>query len=243
MNQPHPWRRAAIVAPLRTPVGSFCGGLRALSADQLAVHVMRAVLARSNLPAEQIDEVIVAQSYASSEAPCLGRYAALAADLPLEVPGYTVDRRCGSGLQAIIDASMMVQTGAADVVLVAGVESMSNIDFYTTDMRWGARAGSVTLHDRLQRGRERSQPPERFGHISGMPQTAENLAREYGITRGDSDAFAVRSHQPAAAASRHGKFAAEVVAVSVPQKNGPPLVFAHDAGIRSNSSVASLAPL
>jgi len=232
-----------VVSPLRTAVGSFGGTLKPLTADLLAVAVIQAVMQRSGLAGGEIDEVIVAQSYQSSEAPCVGRYAALAAGLPLEVPGYTLDRRCGSGLQAVIDAAMMVQTGAADVVLVAGVESMSNIEYYTTDMRWGTRAGSVTLHDRLQRGRERSQPPERFGHISGMPQTAENLAREYGITRGDSDAFAVRSHQRAAAAWHNGKFAAEVVAVSVPQKKGPPLVFAQDEGIRSNSSVESLAQL
>mgnify|MGYP003347069631 CR=1 FL=1 len=150
-------------------------------------------------------EVIVAQSYASSEAPCLGRYGALAADLPLEVPGYTVDRRCGSGLQAVIDAAMMVQTGAADVVLVVGVESMSNIEYYTTDLRWGSRAGSVQFHDRLQRGRERSQPVERFGPISGMPETVENLVRDYGITRAEADAYAADSHQRAAAAWAAGQ--------------------------------------
>src|SRR5258708_17259476 len=138
---------------------------------------------------------------------------------------------------------MMGETGAADVVLVAGVESMSNIEYYTTDMRWGARAGSATLHDRLQRGRERSQPPERFGHISGMPETAENLAREYGITREQSDAFAVRSHQRAAAAWADGKFAAEVVALTVEQKKGPPLIFAQDEGIRGGSIVGSFARL
>jgi acetyl-CoA C-acetyltransferase len=236
-------RRAALVSPLRTAVGSFGGSLRALTAEQLAVQVILAVLQRTGLAGADVDEVVVAQSYQSSEAPCLGRYAALAAGLPLEVPGYTLDRRCGSGLQAVIDAAMMVQTGAADVVLVAGVESMSNIEYYTTDMRWGARAGSVTLHDRLQRGRELSQPPERFGHISGMPETAENLAREYGITREESDAFAVRSHQRAAAAWADGKFAAEVVALTVEQKKGPPLIFAQDEGIRGGSSVESLARL
>ncbi|UYM59830.1 hypothetical protein N5938_25375 [Pseudomonas aeruginosa] len=92
----------------------------------------------------------------------MGRYAALAAGLPLEVPGYTLDRRCGSGLQALADAAMHVQTGHAQAVLVVGVESMSNIEYYSTDMRWGARAGSVKFHDRLERGRERSQPHERF---------------------------------------------------------------------------------
>ena len=117
-----------------------------------------------------------------------------------------MDRRCGAGLQAVIDASMMVQTGAADVVLVVGVESMSNIEYYTNDMRWGARAGSVTLHDRLQRGRERSQPAERFGQISGMPETAENLAREFDVARAEADFFAARSHQRAAAAWADGRF-------------------------------------
>ena len=107
-----------------------------------------------------------------------------------------LDRRCGGGLQAIATAAMMVQTGAADVVIAGGVESMSNIEYYTTDMRWGARAGSVTLHDRLERGRERSQPEERFGHISGMIETAENLARDIrDLARGGGR---VRGAQPSA---------------------------------------------
>jgi acetyl-CoA C-acetyltransferase len=231
------------VSPLRTPVGTFGGALRPLTADQLAVHMINAVLARSGLPADKVDEVIVAQSYASSEAPCLGRYAALAANLPLAVPGYTVDRRCGSGLQAVVDAAMMVQTGAAEVVLVVGVESMSNIEYYSTDMRWGTRAGSTTLHDRLQRGRERSQPQERFGLISGMPETAENLAQEFAISREESDVFAARSHQKAAAAWKDGKFADEVVPVTVPQRKGEPLVFSIDEGIRADSTVQSLSRL
>ncbi len=236
-------RRAAIVSPLRTPIGAFGGALRSLTADQLAVHVIRSLLDRTGLDGARIDEVIVAQSYASSEAPCMGRYAALAAGLPIEVPGYTLDRRCGSGLQAVIEGSMMIQTGAADVVLVAGVESMSNIEYYTTDTRWGARSGSVTLHDRLQRGRERSQPVERFGVISGMPQTAENLAREFGISREESDLYSVRSHQRAGAAWREGRFAGEVVPIAVPQKKGDALMFGHDEGIREESSVATLGRL
>ena len=236
-------RRAALVSPLRTPVGAFGGALRSLGADQLAAYVIRGVLSRSGLPADAIDEVIIAQSYASSEAPCLGRYAALAADLPLKVPGYTVDRRCGSGLQAIIDAAMMVQTGAADVVLVAGVESMSNIEYYTTDLRWGSRAGSVQMHDRLQRGRERSQPFERFGHISGMPETVENLVRQYGITRAEADDYAASSHQRAASAWLEGRFSEEVLAVSVPQTKGEPLLFERDEGIRPDTTVEVLARL
>lgn len=155
----------------------------------------------------------------------------------------TLDRRCGSGLQAVIDAAMQVQTGAADVVVAAGVESMSNIEYYTTDMRWGSRSGSVTMHDRLQRGRERSQPENRFGVISGMPETAENLARDHGITRAEADAFAVRSHSRAAAAWRDGRFAAELVRVPVPQKKGDAVVFDRDEGIRAETSMETLARL
>jgi len=238
-----PLRRAAIVSPLRTPIGSFGGALRTLTAAQLAVHVIRSVLDKTGLDGARIDEVIVAQSYSSSEAPCMGRYAALAAGLPIEVPGYTLDRRCGSGLQAVIEGAMMIQTGAADVVLVAGVESMSNIEYYTTDTRWGARSGSVTLHDRLQRGRERSQPVERFGVISGMPQTAENLAQEFSISREQSDLYSVRSHQRAGAAWREGRFTAEVVPIPVTKNKGDPLIFSHDEGIREDSSMTILGRL
>jgi acetyl-CoA C-acetyltransferase len=154
-----------------------------------------------------------------------------------------LDRRCGGGLQAIVTAGMMVQSGAADVVLAGGVESMSNIEYYTTDMRWGARAGSVKLHDRLERGRERSQPVERFGHISGMIETAENLAKEYNISREEADEYAMRSHKRAAAAWASGQFADEVVPVTVPQRKGAPLVFAKDEGVRPETTMETLAKL
>jgi len=236
-------RRAAIVSPLRTAVGGFGGSLKTLPADQLACTMLKTLIARSGIDPARIDEVVMAQSYSNSEAPCLGRYAALDAGLPIEVPGMTLDRRCGSGLQAVIDAAMQVQTGAADVVIAAGVESMSNIEYYTTDLRWGSRAGSVTMHDRLQRGRERSQPEQRFGTISGMPETAENLARDYAISREAADAFAMRSHQRAAAAWREGRFSDEVVSLTVPQKKGEPLVFARDEGIRNETTMETLAKL
>ena len=236
-------RRAAIVSPLRTGVGAFGGSLRTLPADQLACTILKALVARSGIDPARIDDVVMAQSYGSSEAPCLGRYAGLEAGLPIDVPGMTLDRRCGSGLQAVIDAAMQVQTGAADVVVAAGVESMSNIEYYTTDMRWGSRSGSVTMHDRLQRGRERSQPEGRFGVISGMPETADNLARDFGITREQADAFAVRSHARAVAAWRDGKFAGELVRVAVPQKKGDAVVFECDEGIRPETSMETLARL
>ena len=108
-------RRAAIVTPLRTPVGKFLGALSSVSAIDLASTVVKALVERSGVDPARIDDVVFAQSYANGEAPCIGRWAALAADLPIEVPGLQLDRRCGGGLQAIATAAMMVQTGAADV--------------------------------------------------------------------------------------------------------------------------------
>ena len=236
-------RRAAIVAPLRSAVGVYGGSLGPVPVEKLIASVIKALIERSGLDAARLDDVVIAQSYANGEAPCIGRYAVLEADLPIEIPGYQLDRRCGGGLQAVLNAAMMVQTGAADVVLAGGVESMSNIEYYTTDMRWGKRAGSVTLHDRMQRGRERSQPEWRFGHISGMIETAENLAKEYGIPREDADAYAARSHQRAAAAWTSGRFSDEVVPISVPQRKGETKVFARDEGYRADASMETLAKL
>ncbi len=236
-------RRAAIVTPLRTPVGRFLGGLSALPAEVLGAEIIKAVVAKSGVDPARIEDVVFAQSYANSEAPCIGRWAALAAGLPLEVPGIQLDRRCGGGLQAIVTAAMMVQTGAADCVLAGGVESMSNIEYYTTALRGGARAGNVALYDRLERGRERSQPVERFGVISGMIETAENVATECGITREASDAYAADSHARAAAAWARGDFDAEVVPVSVPQRKGDPVVVSQDEGFRPDTTMDSLAKL
>ncbi|MBB5406383.1 acetyl-CoA C-acetyltransferase [Paraburkholderia sp. HC6.4b] len=236
-------RRAAIVAPVRTPVGTFGGSLRNIPVEGLTDAVIKATLARAKIDPSRIDDVVFAQSYANSETPCIGRWAALNAGLPISVPGMQLDRRCGGGLQAIATAAMMVQSGAADVVLAGGVESMSNIEYYTTDMRWGKRSGSARFHDRLERGRERSQPEERFGYISGMVETAENLAREYGISRAEADSFAARSHERAAAAWETGKFNDEVVPIAVPHKKGEPVMFSRDEGIRPDTTSDTLAKL
>jgi acetyl-CoA C-acetyltransferase len=236
-------RRAALVSPVRTAVGTFGGSLRDIPAEQLASAVVRAVLERTAIDPANIDDVVLAQSYANSEAPCIGRWVALDAGLPIEVPGMQLDRRCGGGLQAIVTAAMMIQSGACDVVLAGGVESMSNIEYYTTDMRFGARAGSVKLYDRLDRGRERSQPEHRFGHISGMIETAENLARDYQISRESADEYAVSSHQRAFAAQESGKFAEEIVPISVPQRKGTPISFTRDEGIRPTTTMETLAAL
>jgi acetyl-CoA C-acetyltransferase len=236
-------RRAAIVAPMRTPVGTFGGSLRAVPVEDLAATAIKAVLDRTGIDPERIDDVSFAQSYVNGETPCLGRWAALHAGLPVGVPGFQIDRRCGGGLQAIITAAMMVQTGAADAVLAGGAESMSNAEHYTTSVRWGAKSGNQVLYDRIDRGRERSQPEWRFGKISGMIETAENLATRFGITRDEADAYAARSHQQAAAAWAAGRFDDEVVPVQAPQRRGDPLVVSQDEGIRPDATAEALAKL
>ena len=236
-------RRAAIVSPLRTPVGAFGGSLRPLRAEDLAALVVKEVVARSGVDPSVIEDVVLAQSYANSEAPCIGRWVALHAGLPIEVPGLQIDRRCGGGLQAVITAAMTVQTGVADVVLAGGVESMSNIEHYTTTARWGSRSGNQMLYDRLDRGRELSQPVWRFGPISGMIETAENLASDFGIEREAADAFAARSHRLAAAAWENGKFDEEIVNVEVPQRRGEPVILDRDEGVRPDSTPETLATL
>ncbi|WP_408586187.1 acetyl-CoA C-acetyltransferase [Novosphingobium sp.] len=236
-------RRVAIVAPIRTAVGKFGGSLSSMNAGQLGAVILKALMERTKIDPARVDDVIFAQGYGSGEAPAIGHWAWLAAGLPLEVPGYLVDRRCGSGLQAVVNAAMMIQTGAADVVVAGGVESMSNVEHYTTDLRKGVRMGNLTIHDRLTRGRVMSQPVERFGVITGMIETAENLAKDYDITREDADAYAVRSHQRATAAWEKGLFADELVAVPVPQKKGVPKLFDHDEGYRPDATMESLGAL
>ena len=235
--------RAAIVSPVRTPVGAFGKSLRDMPVEKLGAVVVKEVLKRTGIDPALIEDFVFAQSYANSETPCVGRWIALEAGLPVSVPGMQLDRRCGGGLQSVVTGAMMVQSGACDVVLAGGIESMSNIEYYTTDMRWGARSGTTRLYDRLDRGRERSQPEERFGYISGMIETAENLARDYQIGREEADAYAARSHQRAAAAWGEGKFDAETVSVEVPQRKGAPVVLERDEGIRPDSTVESLSRL
>ncbi|MFM5923158.1 MAG: acetyl-CoA C-acetyltransferase [Novosphingobium sp.] len=236
-------RRAAIVAPIRTPVGKFGGSLSPLTAGQLGAVILKALIERTKIDPSRVDDVVFSQGYGSGEAPCIGHWSWLLAGLPEEVPGYQLDRRCGSGLQGIVNAAMMVQTGHSDVVVAGGCESMSNVEHYSTDIRKGVRAGNLTLHDRLTRGRVMSQPIERYGVISGMIETAENLAKDWNISREACDAYAARSHQRAAAAWAASKFADELVPVEIPQKKGDPVVFAHDEGYRADATLESLGKL
>ena len=237
-------RRVAIVSPVRTAVGNFGGTLRDVSAADLASTVIKEALDRSGVDPAKVDDVILGHGYPSGENPAIGRLAGLKAGLPIEVPGYQLDRRCSSGLQAILNASMLVQTENADVVVAGGVESMSNAEFYSNESRWGARFGSVTFHDRLARARVTISPDERFGPIpGGMVETAENLAREYEIARTEQDEYALRSHQRAVAAQTEGRFDKEIVGVSVPQRRGDPVPFEKDEGPRADTNMETLARL
>ncbi len=236
-------REVAIVSPVRTAVGDFGGSIRSVPAAELASLVIRELLNRTGLDPAKVDDVILGHGYPSGENPAMGRLASLKAGLPIEVPGYQLDRRCSSGLQAIINASMLVQTENADVVIAGGVESMSNAEFYVNESRWGARFGSITLHDRLARARETISPEERFGYISGMIETAENLAKEYEISRQEQDEYALRSHQRAVAATQSGNFRHEIVDVPVPQRRGDPVIFSQDEGPRPDTSMEALSRL
>jgi acetyl-CoA C-acetyltransferase len=231
-----------ICEPLRTPVGGFGGALRDVPAHELAATVIRALVERTGLPPESVDDVVLGHCYPTMDAPAIGRVAALDAGLPVTVPGLQIDRRCGSGLQAVLYAAMQVQSGVADVVLAGGAESMSNAPFYSTGMRWGAKAGpGVMLHDALARGRVTAGGIN-FPVPGGMLETAENLRREYGIPREEQDEFAVRSHRRAAAARDEGRFADEIVPVTVKGRKGDTVVDS-DEHIRPDASVEKLAGL
>jgi len=236
-------RGVAIVSPVRTAVGNFGGTLKDVSAADLGSIVIQEILERTGLDAEKVDDVILGHGYPSGENPAMGRLASLKAGLPIEVPGYQLDRRCSSGLQAILNASMLIQTENADVVIAGGVESMSNAEFYSNESRWGARFGSVTFHDRLARSRETIAPEDRFGYIAGMVGTAENLAKQYEVSREEQDEYSLRSHQRAAAALEAGKFDQQIVAVPIPQRRGDPVNWAKDEGPRADTSMEALARL
>jgi acetyl-CoA C-acetyltransferase len=235
-------REALICEPLRTPVGRFGGMFRDVSVTELATTVIKELLVRTGLPPDQIDDVLLGQGYANGEAPALGRVAALDAGLPVEVPGLQIDRRCGSGLQAVLEASMQVQTGAADLVLAGGAESMSQTELYSTSLRWGARSGGAMLEDRLVRGRV-TAGGENYPVPGGMIETAENLRREYSIPRQEQDELALRSHQRAVAAQQNGTFAEEIVAVEVKDRKNGSRMIDRDEHPRPDASIESLGAL
>ena len=242
-------RDVVICEPLRTPIGRFGGAFKTVSAADLASTVIAALVGRAGAGAggsgapgasgvgagsgssgagrldagfdgSLVDDVILGQGYPSAEAPPIARVAALDAGLPVTVGGLQLDRRCGSGLQAVLDAAMQVQTGVSDLCIAGGVDSMSQAPIYSVNARWGIPGTSgLKLHDSLGRGREtaggRNHPVP-----GGMVETAENLRRDYAISRTEQDEYAVRSQQRAGAAVEAGFFDDEIVPVTVPGRKG-----------------------
>jgi acetyl-CoA C-acetyltransferase len=232
-----------ICSPLRTPVGRMGGALAPLSATQLATLVLRELVRRTGLGEGDVDDVVLGQGYPSGESPAIGRIAALDAGLGTGVPGLQIDRRCGSGLQAVLYAAAQVATGAARLVVAGGAESMSNVEHYALGLRGGVRQGGIELMDRLDRARQTaggaSHPVP-----GGMIETAENLRKTYNISRQEQDELAVRSHQRAVAAHDSGKFADELAAVTVPGKRGKPdTVVDRDEHPRADVTMEGLAAL
>ena len=212
-------RDAVVCEPIRTAVGGYGGVFKDLAAVQLAETVLRALIARTQLDPALIDDVIFGQCYPNGEAPAIARVAALDAELGIHVPGLQIDRRCGSGLQAVIDASMRVQTGVADIVIAGGAESMSQAEHYILGGRFGIRGDSTPMWDRIARGRITSGG-RHHPVAGGMLETAENLRRDYQISREEQDELALRSQQRAAAAMNNGVFAEEIVPVDVKTRKG-----------------------
>jgi acetyl-CoA C-acetyltransferase len=233
-------REAVICEPVRTPVGRYGGMFRDVTAASLAASAIRGLVERTGLPVEAIDDVVLGQCYPNGEAPAIGRVAALDAGLPIEVGGIQLDRRCGSGLQAITFAAMCVQTGVNDLVFAGGVESMSQAEFYAL-LRWGPQGENVTLADRLGRGRVTAGGVN-FPVPGGMVETAENLRREYAIGRQEQDELALASHQRAVAAQQDGRFAEEIIPVTVTSRKGD-VVIDTDEHPRADSTLEKLATL
>ena len=234
-------RDVVICEPVRTPVCAYGGSFKSLSIVELGVTAMRGLLDRTGINPEIVEDVILGHCYPNSEAPALGRVVALDAGLPITVTGMQVDRRCGSGLQAIINGVMNVGAGVNDVIVAGGAESMSNVAFYSTDIRWGGARNGVGMHDGLVRGRT-TAGGHNFPVPGGMIETAENLRRAYSISRQEQDVLAVESHRRAVAAQNNGIFAAEIVPVTVKGRRGDTIIDT-DEHPRSDASLESLGKL
>ncbi|OBA65378.1 acetyl-CoA acetyltransferase [Mycolicibacterium elephantis] len=234
-------RDAVICEPVRTPIGRYGGMFKSLTAVDLGVTALKGLLDRTGIDPAAVQDVILGHCYPNSEAPAIGRVVALDAGLPVSVPGMQVDRRCGSGLQAVIQACLQVASGDNDVVVAGGAESMSNVAFYSTDMRWGAARTGVRIHDGLARGRTTAGGAH-YPVPGGMLETAENLRRQYNISRQEQDELAVTSHQRAVAAQKNGILAEEIVPVTVRTRTGEEVIDT-DEHPRADTTVESLAKL
>ena len=255
-------KNLVIVSAVRTPTGTYCGMLRDIPVEKLAATVIDEAIKRIHIKPEDVDDVILGHSFPNGETPNLARLALLEAGWPVEIPGLTLDRRCCSGIQSIWTAAMEIQTGFAQIVVAGGAESMSRAEFYipgeyikwgiggSVDPKWGfspKHHGSLSLwglpfYDRIQRGRPRHQPVDRFGELNSMMTWAETAAKNEGITRESADQWALESHQKAIHAMDSGKFKEEIVPLTIKQKKGE-VRFDKDETPRRNTSMEKLAKL
>ncbi|NMD97730.1 acetyl-CoA C-acetyltransferase [Rhodococcus sp. BL-253-APC-6A1W] len=234
-------REVVICEPVRTPIGRYGGMFKSLTAVDLGVAALKGLLDRTGIAPAEIGDVILGHCNGNSEAPAIGRVVALDAGLPVTVPGMHIDRRCGSGLQAVIQAALQVGNGDNDLVVAGGTESMSNAAFYSTDIRWGGARTGVQMHDGLVRAR--STAGGRFYPVvGGMIETAENLRAEYSISRAEQDELALNSHVRAVAAQNNGILAEEIVPVTVSTRKGEQVIDT-DEHPRADISLESLAAL
>lgn len=231
-------QQVVIVAATRTPIGSFQGALATLSAVDLGTVVVKALLARSGAPADQVDEVILGQVLTAGCGQNPARQTALNAGLPYSVPALTINKVCGSGLKAIHLAVQAIRCGDAEVIIAGGQESMSQSPYLINGARAGLRLGHGQLIDSvIQDGLW-----DAFNDYH-MGITAENLADKYAISRSEQDQFALRSQQKTQAAQQAGHFASEITPVAVPKPRGEPLRVASDEQPRADATLDSLARL
>ncbi|HSR25401.1 MAG TPA: thiolase family protein [Candidatus Eisenbacteria bacterium] len=237
-------RDAVIVATARTPMGRFGGQLKDVRPDDLAALVIKEVVERAGVPAEDVDDVVMGcANQAGEDNRNVARMGLLLAGLPVEVPGQTVNRLCGSGMQAAVTAARDIQTGAAEVMVAGGVESMTRAPWVMAKPDGAFPRGPQTVHDSALGWRlVNPRMAEAYGTLQ-MGETAERVAARYEIERQAQDEFALRSHQRAVEAQRSGRFDAEIVPVTVPQRRGEPVVLSSDEGPRADSSLESLGRL
>ncbi len=237
-------RQAVIVATARTPMGRYGGQLKEVRADDLAAIVLKEACERARVKPAEVDDVILGcANGAGEDNRNVARMALLLAGFPVEVPGQTVNRLCGSGMQAAIAAAREIQTGAADIVVAGGVESMTRAPWVMPKPDVAFPRGPQTAFDTALGWRlVNPKMAEMYGTLQ-MGETAERVAQKYEVSRGDQDAFALRSHQRALAAQRSGRLAEEIVPVVVPQRKGEPVRLTDDEGPRADTSLEALARL
>jgi len=236
-------RDVVIACGCRTAIGSIGGALKDVAAEELARVVVKGILDRSGVDPASIDEVVFGHARQSSDNPNIARLAALRAGFSETVPAYTVMSQCASGLSSVYCAANSIIAGQCDAVIAGGVESMSTAPFYMRGGRFGFGTGNTLLLDSVTEAQPNSQPQETYGTF-GMGITAENVAKQFDISREDQDAFALRSQDRAAAAIACGMFKEEIVPVSIPQRKGDPIVFDTDEYPRQTSAekLAALKP-